>query len=90
MLLLLLRITRFLSLYIGLKHGLHESHTLIAPKFLIGFLGLRGLTCCCRKGLIFAVIAIAVQGVVGLVGATAGFATLAKLLTTSLLKDSIT
>jgi hypothetical protein len=69
MLLELLRLTSFLSLYIGLEHGLHESHTIIAPKLPVGLLGLRGLTCCCWEGLTFAVIAMAVQGVVGLVGA---------------------
>ncbi len=46
------------------------------------------LTCCCRKGLTIAVIATAVQGVVGLVGTAVGFAMLAKLLTATLLRDS--
>jgi hypothetical protein len=59
-------------------------------KLLVGLLGLRGCTCRCRKGLTIAVIATAVQGVVGLVGAALGFATLAKLLTASLLRDTIT
>jgi hypothetical protein len=61
-------LTRFLSLYIGLKHGLHKGHTLIAPKLLVGLLGLRGLICCCHKRLTNAVIATAVQGVERLVG----------------------
>ncbi len=86
---MLLRLTGFLiDLYIGLKHGLHKGHALIAPKFLMGFLGLSGLTCCCLEGLTIAVIAMAVQGVLGLVGTAMGFATLAKLLTAILLRDS--
>jgi hypothetical protein len=89
-LLMFLGLTRFLGLYTGLEHGLHKGHTLIAPKLLVGLLGLRGLTCCCCKGLTIAVIATAVQGVVGLVGVAVGFATLAKLLTASLLRDSTT
>jgi hypothetical protein len=85
----LLRFTRFhLAFYVSLKHGLHEGHALIAPKFLVGLLGLRGLTCCCLKGLAMAVIAMVVKGVVGLVGTAVGFATLAKLLTAILLRDS--
>ncbi len=87
---LLLSLTSFLSLNIGLKHDLHEGHTFIAPKLLVGLLGLRGLTCCCREGLTIAIVAMAVQGVVGLLGAAMGFATLAKLLTASLLRDSFT
>jgi hypothetical protein len=59
-LLTFLGLTSFLSLYIGLKHGLHEGHTLIVPKLLVGLLGLRGLTCCCLEGLTIAVIATAV------------------------------
>ncbi len=64
----------------------------MAPKLLVGLLGLRGrgLTCCCPNELTIPVIAAAVQGVVCLVGATASFAMLAKLLTASLLRDSIT
>jgi hypothetical protein len=89
-LLILLRLTSFLSLQIGLKHGLHKGHTHIAPKLLLGLLGLRGLTCCCCKGLTIAVIATAVQGVVGLVGATMGFSIWQKLLTAILLWDLIT
>ncbi len=80
-LLLLLKLTSFLSLYIGLKHGQHEGHTLITPNFLVGLLGLRGLTCYCREELTIAIVATVVQGVLGLVGATVGFAMLAKLLT---------
>jgi hypothetical protein len=87
---MLLGLTSFLSLYIGLEHGLHEGHILIAPKLLVGLLGLRGLTCCCYKGLTIAVIASAVQGVVCLIGAAVGFAMLEKLLTASLFGDSIT
>ena len=86
---MLLRLTGFLfGLYIGLKDGLHEGHVCIAPRLLVGLLGLRGLTCCCLEGLTIAVIATAVQGVVGLVGTAMGLATLAKLLTATLLRDS--
>ncbi len=86
---MLLRLTGFfLAFHISLKHGLHEDHALIAPKLLVGLLGLRGLTCCCLKGLTNAVIAMAVQGVVGLEGTAVGFATLAELLTATLLRDS--
>jgi hypothetical protein len=87
-LLVLLRLTSFLSLYIGLEHGLHKCHSLVTPKLLVGLLGLSGLTCCCLKGLTIVVIATSVQGVVGLVGTALGFATLAKLLTVTLLWDS--
>ncbi len=87
-LLALFRLTGFfLAFCISLKHGLHEGHALIAIKLLVGLLGLRGLTCCCLEGLIIAVIATAVQGVVGLVGTAVGFATLAELLTATLFKD---
>jgi hypothetical protein len=87
-LLVLLRLTSFLlALCISLKHVLHKSHAFIAPKHLIGLLGLRGLTCCCLEGLTIAVIATAVQGVVGLVGTAVGLAMLAKLLTATLLRD---
>ncbi len=86
---MLLGLTSFLRLYIGLEHGLHEGHSLIAPKLLVGLLGLRGLTCCCHEGLTIAGKAMAVQGVVGLVGASVGFATLA-ILTVNLLRDLIT
>ncbi len=89
MLLTFLRLTGFLLAYhMSLKHGLHEGHALIAPRLLVGLLGLRGLTCCCRKGLTIAVIATAVQGVVGHEGTAMGFATLAKLLTVTFLRDS--
>jgi hypothetical protein len=89
-LLVLLGLTSFLSLYIRLKHGLNEGHTLITPKLLVWLIGLRGLTCCFCKIITILVIATAVQDVVCLVGAAMGFATLAKLLTMSLLRDSIT
>jgi hypothetical protein len=83
-----LRLTGFLlAFHTSLKHGLHKGHALIAPKFLVGPLGVRGLTCCCLKGLTIAVIATAVQSVVGLVGTAVGFATLAKFLTATLLRD---
>ncbi len=41
-LLLLLGLTSLLSFYIGLKHGLHKGHALIAPKLFVWLLGLRG------------------------------------------------
>jgi hypothetical protein len=89
-LLVLLRLTGFLlAFHISLKHVLHKSHALIAPKLLVGLLGLRGLTCCCFKGLTIADIATAVQGVVGLVETAVGIATLAKLLTATLLSNLI-
>jgi hypothetical protein len=88
-LLTLLRLTGFLLAFsISLKHGPHKGHALIAPRLLEGLLGLRGLTCCFLEGLTIAVIATAVQGVVGLVGIAVGLATLAKLLTVTLLRDS--
>jgi hypothetical protein len=71
----LLRLTGFLiGFCTSLKHGLHKGHALIAPKLLVGLLGLRGLTCCHLEGLTIAVIATAVQGVVGLVGTAVGIA----------------
>jgi hypothetical protein len=83
-----LRLTGFLlAFYISLEHGLHEGHALIAPRLLVGLLGLIGLTCCCLKGLTIAVIAMAVQGIVGCKGTTMGYAMLAKLLTATLLRD---
>jgi hypothetical protein len=86
--LMLLRLTGFLLAFcISLKDGLHEGHARIAPRLLVGLLGLRGLTCCCLKGLTIAVIATAVQGVVGLVGTAVGLATLARLHTVILLRD---
>jgi hypothetical protein len=87
MLLMLLRLTNFLSLCIGPEHGLHKGHTLISPKLCVALLGLSGCTCCCHKELTIAVIATAVQGVVGLVAAAVGFAMMAKLLTVSFLWD---
>ncbi len=84
-----LRLTGFfLAFHISLEHGLHEGHALIAPRLLVGLLGLRGLTCCCLKGLNIAVIATAVQGVVRCEGSAMGLALLAKLLTATLLRDS--
>ncbi len=89
MFLTFLRLTGFLlDFYISLEHGLHEGHALIPPRLLVGLLGLRGLICCCLKGLTIAVIATAVQGIVGLEGTAMGLATLAKLLTVTLLRDS--
>jgi hypothetical protein len=89
MFLTFLRLTSFLlAFHISPKHGLHEGHALIAPRLLVGLLGLRGLTCCCLEGLTIAVIAMAVQGVVGLEGTAAGLATLAELLTVTLLRNS--
>jgi hypothetical protein len=84
-----LRLTGFLlAFHISLEHGLHEGHALIAPRLLVGLLGLRGLTCCCLKGLTIAVIVMAVHGVVGCEGTAMGLARLAKLLTATLLRDS--
>ncbi len=84
-----LRLTGFfLAFHISLEHGLHEGHALIAPRLLVGLLGLRGLTCCCLEGLTIAVIATAVKGVVGCEGTAVGLAMLAKLLTATLLRDS--
>ncbi len=86
---MLFRLTGFLlANCISLKHGLHEGHGLIAPRLLEGLLGLKGLTCCSLEGLTITLIATAVQGVVGLVGTAMDLATLAKLLTATLLRDS--
>jgi hypothetical protein len=83
-----LRLTSFLLPFsISLEHGLHEGHALIAPRLLVGLLGLGGLTCCCLEGLTNAVIAMAVQGVVGHEGSAMGLALLAKYLTATLLRD---
>ncbi len=83
-----LRLTSFLlAFYISLKHGLYEGHALIASRLLVGLLGLRGLTCCCLKGLTIAVIAMAVQGVVHCEGSTMGLVPLAKLLSATFLWD---
>ncbi len=90
MFLTFLRLISFLlAFYISLKHGLHKCHTLIAPSLLVGLLGLRGLNCCCLKGLTIAVIATAVQGVVRCEGTPMGLALLAKLLSATFLRDSI-
>jgi hypothetical protein len=78
----------FLAFYLSLEHGLHEGHALITLRLLVGLLGLRGLICCCLKGLTIAVIATTVQDVVGLEGTAVGFAALAKLLIATLLRDS--
>ena len=78
----------FFWLFTILKHGLHEGLALIAPKLCVGLLGLKGLTCCCLEGLTIAVIATAVQGVMGLVGTAMGSATLAKLFDATLLRYS--
>jgi hypothetical protein len=84
----LLRLTGFLlAFHISHKHVLHNSRAHIAPKLLAGLLGLRGLTCCCLEGLTIAVIVMAVQGVVCLIGTAMGFATLAKHLSATLLRD---
>ncbi len=89
MFLMFLRLTGFLlAFHLRLKHGLHEGHALIAPRLLVGLLGLRGLTCCCYEGLTIAVIVTAVQGVAGLEGTAVCFATLAELLTATFLRDS--
>jgi hypothetical protein len=89
MFLVFLRLTGFLLAFcISLKHGLHESHVLIAPRLPVGLLELRGLSCCCLEGLTIAVIATTVQGVVGLEGIAVGLAMLAALLTVTLLRDS--
>jgi hypothetical protein len=87
MFLTFLRPTSFLlAFYISLKHGLHEGHALIAPRLLVGLLGLRGLTCCSLEGLTIAVMATAVQGVVRYEGSAMGLATLAELPTATLLR----
>jgi hypothetical protein len=84
-----LRLTSIpLDFHISLEHELHEGHALIAPRLLVRLLGLRGLTCCCLKGLTIAVIATAVQGVVRCEGSAMGLAPLAKLLAVTLLRDS--
>ncbi len=83
------RLTGFLlAFYISLEHGMHKCHALIAPRLLVGLLRLRGLTCCCLEGLIDAVIATAVQGVVRCEGSTMDLALLAKLLSVTFLRDS--
>jgi hypothetical protein len=88
-LLTFLRLTGFLlAFHICLEYGLHEGHAHIAPRLLVGLLGLRGLSCCCLEGLTIAVIATAVQGVVDREGTTMGLATLARLFTATLLRHS--
>jgi hypothetical protein len=87
--LMFLRLTSFLlAFHISLEHGLHEGHALTAPNFFVGLLGLRGLTYCCLEGLSLAVIATAVQGVMGLEGTAVGLAVLAKSFAATLLRDS--
>jgi hypothetical protein len=84
-----LRLIGFLlAFYISLEHGLHKGHTLIAPRLLVGLLGLLGLTCCCLEGLTIAVVAMTVQGVVCREGSIMDLAPLVKLLTAPLLRDS--
>jgi hypothetical protein len=62
---MLLRLTGFLlDFCISLKHGLHEGHAHIAPRLLVGLLGLKGLTCYYLERLTIAVIATSVQCVV--------------------------
>jgi hypothetical protein len=90
MFLTFLGLTSFLGFRISLEHGLHEGHILFAPKLLVGLLGLGGLTCGRPEGLTILIIAMAVPRIVRLIGAAVGFATLAKLLTVSLLRESIT
>jgi hypothetical protein len=84
-----LRLTGFLlAFHISLEHGMLEDHALIAPRLLVGLLWLRGLTCFCLEGLTIAVIATAVQGVVGREGTAIGLAMVARLLTATLLGAS--
>jgi hypothetical protein len=87
--LMFLRLTGFfLAFHISLEHGLHEGHILVAPKFLVGLLGLSGFSCYSLEGLAVAVIATTVQGVMRRERAAMGLASLAKLLTATLLGDS--
>ncbi len=89
MFLTFLRLTGFLLAFcISLKHGLHKGHILVAPKLLVGLLGLRGLTCCSLKRLAIAVVAMSVQGVMHCERTAMGLAFLAKLLTATRLRDS--
>jgi hypothetical protein len=89
MFLAFLRLTGFLlDFCISLEHGLHKGHILVAPRLLVGLLGLRGLTCCSLEGLAIAVIATAVQGIMPRERTTMGLSLLAKLLTATLLRDS--
>jgi hypothetical protein len=64
-------------------------HLLIAPILLVGLLCIGGLTCGSAKGLTILVVLATLVGIVCLVGAVVSLATLAKLLTASLLRDSI-
>jgi hypothetical protein len=84
-----LRLTGFfLAFHISLEHGLHEGHILVAPKLLVGLLGLSGFSCHSLEGLAVAVIATTVQGVMRRERTAMGLALLAKLLTATLLGDS--
>jgi hypothetical protein len=78
----------FLAFHISLEHGLHEGHILVAPNLLVGLLGLSGLTCRSLEGLAIAVIATTVQDVMHHEMTAMGLASLAKLLTATLLRDS--
>jgi hypothetical protein len=64
-------------------------HLLIAPILLVGLLCIGGLTCGCAKGLAVLVVLATLVGIVCLLGAIVSLATPAKLLTASLLWDSI-
>jgi hypothetical protein len=77
----------FLAFCISLEHGLHEGHILVAPKLLVGLLGLSGLTCCSLKGLAVSVLATTVQGVMHRERTAMGLALLAELLTATLFRD---
>ena len=68
---------------------MHKCHAFITPRLLVGLLRLIGLTCCCLKGLTIAVIATAVSDVVRREGSTMSLALLAKLLSATFLRDSI-
>ncbi len=57
-LLAFLRLNWFLDFCISLKHGLHEGHTLIAPKILVGLLGIGWLSRGSAKGLTILIIAM--------------------------------
>ncbi len=73
MFLMFLRLTGFLlAFYISLEHILHAGHAPTTSRLLVHLLGLRGLTCCYLKGLTIAVVATAVQGVMGLEGTAVG------------------
>ncbi len=74
-----LGLTGFLGFCISLNHGLHEGHTLIAPKFLLELLRFWWLSHGSAKGFTIFVMAMAVTRVMHLIGAAMGFATLANL-----------